>query len=171
MPSSLDMSGRSFFGRLAMSRDPGLDLRIEEARSFGDYLFLRTLRNQVRHVMTNDTSYIGYLGQLKFYVAARCKFKRMRAFKVFIARCRSRPVGYLLIRTTQDGALVTTAIDGRFRRQGIGKKLVNFAQRSYGDLVAEIRDDNAASIALHESMGFQREARRDGILVYRFRRQ
>lgn len=121
--------------------------------------------------MTNDTSYIGYLGQLKFYVAARCKSKQMRASKIFIARYRSQPVGYLLIRRTHDGALLTTAIDGSFRGRGIGKRLVDFAQRSYADLIAEIRDDNAASIALHESMGFQRESRRDGILVYRFRRR
>lgn len=121
--------------------------------------------------MTNDTSYIGYLRQLKFYVAARCRFKRMRAATIFVARCGSRPVGYLLIRCTPDGALLTTAIDGNFRRRGIGTKLVHFAQRSYDDLIAEIRDDNAASIALHESMGFRREVQRDGILVYRFRQR
>src|SRR5262249_25103724 len=162
MPSSLDMSGRSFFGRLAMSCDPGLDLRIEGARSFGGYLFLRSLRNQVRHVMTNDTSYIGYLVHLKFYVFVHCQLQSIHAFKIFIARYQSRPVGYLLVRTTPDGALVTTAIDDRFRRRGIGRKLVDFAQRSYDDLVAEIRDDNAASIALHESMGFRPETRRNG---------
>ena len=154
-----------------MSRDPGLELRIEEARSFADYLFLRTLRNQVRHVMTNDTSSIGYLGQIKFYVAARCGFKRMRNSRIYIARHRSRPVGYLLIRRTPDGALLTTAIDGDFRRRGIGKQLVDFAQRSCGHLIAEIRDDNVASIALHESMGFRRELHRNGILLYRFRHQ
>jgi ribosomal protein S18 acetylase RimI-like enzyme len=121
--------------------------------------------------MTGDTSYIDYLSQLKFYVAAKCKFKRMRATKIFIARYRSQAVGYLLIRRTDEGAFLTTAIDGRFRGRGIGKRLVDFAQRRYGDLIAEIRDDNAASIALHESMGFQREAHRNDILVYRFRRQ
>lgn len=154
-----------------MPCDLGLDLQIEEARSFGDYLFLRALRNRVRHFMTNDTSYIGYLGQLKFYIPAKCRFKRMRACTIFIARCGSQPAGYLLIRRTPDGALLTTAIDDNFRRRGIGKKLVQFAQRSYGDLIAEIRDGNAASIALHESMGFRREMQRNDILVYRFRQR
>lgn len=154
-----------------MPCDLGPDLQIDEARSFGDYLFLRALRNQVRHVMTNDTSYIGHLGQLKFFIATRRRFGRTRPLKIFIARYRSRRVGYLLIRRTQDGALLTTAVDRDFRRRGIGKKLVDYAQRSCGDLIAEIRDDNTASIALHESMGFRRETRRNGILIYRFRRR
>jgi len=154
-----------------MPCDLGLDLRIEEARSFGDYLFLRALRNQVRHLMTNDTSYIGYLGQLKFYVAAKCRFKRMRGSTIFIARFGARPVGYLLIRRTPDGALLTTAVDGDFRRRGVGRELVHFAQRRYDDLIAEIRDHNVASIALHESLGFQRRAHRNGILIYRFRQR
>jgi ribosomal protein S18 acetylase RimI-like enzyme len=95
----------------------------------------------------------------------------MQASKIFIARYRSRPVGYLLIRRTQDGALLTMAIDGDFRRRGIGKKLVDYAQRSCVDLIAEIRDDNVASIALHESMGFRQETHTNGILLYRFRQR
>jgi ribosomal protein S18 acetylase RimI-like enzyme len=89
---------------------------------------------------------------------------------IFIVRRRGRRAGYLLIRQTPDGAAVTEAIDERFRQQGIGKQMLVFAQRRHGNLLAEIRADNAASIRLHESMGFVRESDAGGILTYRFRK-
>ncbi len=146
------------------------ELSIEEARSLGDYLFLRALRNDVRGLMTNQTAHISYLQQLKFYVATRYRV-RSTPITIFIARRGGRRAGYLLIRQTADGAAVTEAIDEKFRQQGIGRKLLAFAQGRYSNLVAEIRAENAASIKLHESMGFVREGRADGgILTYRFRK-
>jgi ribosomal protein S18 acetylase RimI-like enzyme len=169
MPSSLCISGKSFFGALAMPRLND-DLRIEEVKSFGDFLFLRALRNQVRLFMTNDTVHISYAKQIGFYLRSKCSFNRSAAVKIFIARYKSLPVGYLLVRITPDGAVLTEAIDENFRQRGIGKKLVAFAQQNYDSLLAEIRHDNRASITLHESMGFRREAEKPGIVVYRFRR-
>jgi ribosomal protein S18 acetylase RimI-like enzyme len=151
-----------------MSFDLERDLSIEEASSFSDYLFLRTLRNQVRDLMTNDTAHISYFKQLRLFVVIKCKFKKLQQVKIFIAHYKSRPAGYLMISQTQDGVRVTEAIDEKFRRIGIGKKLIEFAQCNYTNLVAEIREDNAASVALHESMGFRRENAKDGIVAYRF---
>src|SRR6266511_226159 len=109
------MSGRSFLGAFAMPDALETELSIEEARSLGDYLFLRALRNDVRGLMTNQTAHTSYLQQLKFYVARR----------------GVRGDGYLLILQTADGAAVSEAIDEKFRQQGIGRKLLAFAQGRY----------------------------------------
>jgi hypothetical protein len=58
-----------------MPRIPDGELSIVEASSFRDYLFLRTLRNQIRNLMTNNTEPIGYLAQLRFYVSIRYRLR------------------------------------------------------------------------------------------------
>src|SRR5262245_41973454 len=122
------MSGRSFLGALAMPDALETELSIEEARSLADYLFLRALRNRVRELMTNHTEPIGYWQQLSFSRAMRA---RSLPITIFIARRRGRRAGYLLIRQTADGAAVTEAIGEQFRQQGIGRKLLTFAQQRY----------------------------------------
>jgi ribosomal protein S18 acetylase RimI-like enzyme len=144
------------------------ELSIAEACSLADYLFLRALRNEVRGLMTNHTGHIGYWQQLKFYIATR--YRGAAPITVFIARRRGRRAGYLLVRQTAGGAAVTEAVDAKFRQRGIGRKLLAFAQARYPNVVAEIREDNAGSIRLHESMGFVRESSAGGILTYRFRK-
>jgi ribosomal protein S18 acetylase RimI-like enzyme len=153
-----------------MASDLERDFSIEEASSLADFLFLRILRNDVRHLMTNDTSYIGHLRQLKFYLTAKRSFKQTQSPRIYIARLKSRPVGYLLMRSTETAVQITEAVDCRFRRRGIGKRLVQFAQRNHHNLVAGIRKDNHGSIALHESMGFAREGENGDVLLYRYRR-
>ena len=144
------------------------DVEIESACSIGDFLFLRRLRNQVCHVMTNDPSKIGILRQIKFYRDMRRNFKRPQPVRIYIARLRSQRVGYLLIRSGDGAPRITEAVDQRFRRSGIAKSLIRYAQRHHNDLIAEIRDDNYASIALHESAGFEQEFRSGRVLIYRY---
>jgi len=164
------MSGRSFFGDLAMPHIPDGELSITEASSLRDYLFLRALRNEVRSLLTNDTSRIGYLRQLKFYLARRRAPRDAQTTKSFIARVGSQRAGYLLMRPAADGARITEVVDAKFRHSGLGRRLVQYACDRHPDLVAEIRADNTASIALHESMGFARERSVGGVLIYRFHR-
>src|SRR5262249_22375511 len=142
MPSSLDMSGRSFFGDLAMSDILAQEVSISEAHSLRDYLFVRRLRNKVRMFMTNHTDEIGYVKQLRFFVTMR--FGNGTPVKIFIARSNSRPAAYLLVRAAPDGARITEAVAEEFRRLGIARKLIEFAQQRWPDLVAEIREDNEA---------------------------
>jgi len=164
------MSGRSFFGDLAMPHIPDGELSITEASSLADYLFLRALRNDARSLLTNDTSHIGLLRQLRFYMARRGVRGDGAATKIFIARVRSQRAGYLLIRPAADGARITEVIGTKFRNSGLGRRLVQFACDRYPELVAEIRIDNTASVALHESMGFTRERSANGLLIYRYHR-
>jgi GNAT superfamily N-acetyltransferase len=164
------MSGKSFFGLLTMRLNFAHDVQIDDARSIGDFLFLRRLRNRVRHVMTNDPAWIGILRQIGFYRDYRRKFKGTQSIRIYIARFQSQRVGYLLIRLDDDAARITVAVDQRFRRSGIAKSLIRHAQRHHGDLIAEIRDDNSESIALHETMGFKKKSRSGSVLIYGYTR-
>jgi ribosomal protein S18 acetylase RimI-like enzyme len=172
MPSSLDIRGRSFFGALDMQGRPSGALRIEEAVSIRDYLFLRRLRNQVRHLMTRDTRPVSLFRQFRFFCAMRFGVPPA-GLRIFMARLDSRPVGYLLVRAAGEAGeavAITEAVSPEFRQRGIGRALIAFAKARYPQIVAEIREDNQASIGLHVAMGFEREGSRDGIAVYRFPR-
>lgn len=120
--------------------------------------------------MTDDPSHISYLKQFRFYIAMKCNFKWTRPLRAYIARLNSRPVGYLMIRCTGDSAHITEAVDCPFRKLGIGRKLIQFAQSNHDELVAKIKENNHASIALHESMGFALQREGGSILLYRYRR-
>src|SRR5262249_21443546 len=153
------MSGRSFLGDLAMPHIPDGELSITVASSLRDYLYLRALRNEARSLLTNDTSHIGYLRQLKFYLSRRHVSRDETAAKIFIAWVKSRRAGYLLIKPAADGARITEVVDAKFRNSGLGHRLVQYACDRYPDLVAEIRADNAASIAPDATMGVTRRRR------------
>lgn len=118
--------------------------------------------------MTGDPSHVGHFRQLGFYIMMKGRFKQTPP-DIYLARWQSQRAGYLVAQRTAGGVRITEVVDARFRRQGIGRKLIEFAQRRYPELIAEIRRDNAASIALHEAMGFRQESSGE-ILTYRFSR-
>ena len=138
------------------------NLEIVPARSLPDFMFLRNLRNRVRHQMTNDTGRVGILQQLRFYLA------KPRNVDIFVALLGGRRVGYLLLRHEKETTLITEAVDERFRGKGIGSAMVAFARRRYPDLTAEIRDDNVESLRLHEQQGFAVIGSRGIIRVCRY---
>src|SRR5688500_4460528 len=59
-----------------MPGEPKHDIEIGAARSVADFLYLRTLRNDVRHLMTNDPSHLSRCRQLGFFIAMKLKLKR-----------------------------------------------------------------------------------------------
>jgi len=145
-----------------MASSDSNNFHVRAATSVSDYLFLRRLRNQVRHQMTNSTARVGYLRQFRFYLS------KPPNLRVYIAWMSSTRAGYLLLRQESTSCFITEAVDERFRRRGVAKRLIHFAQECCADLTAEILLTNAASIKLHRSAGF-RLCRDDGrIAVYRF---
>jgi len=125
-------------------------------------MFLRRLRNQVRHQMTNSTASVGYLRQFRFYLS------KPPNLRVYIAWMDSTRAGYLLLREESTSCFITEAVDERFRGRGVAKRLIQFAQKCCADLTAEILLTNTASIKLHRSAGFEFSGDDGRIAVYRF---
>jgi GNAT superfamily N-acetyltransferase len=148
-----------------MTSSDSYDFHIRVATSISDYLFLRRLRNQVRDQMTNSTAPVGYLRQFRFY---RNKPPNV---KVYIAWMSAKRAGYLLLRQESTSCFITEAVDERFRKAGVAKRLVHFAQECCTDLTAEILLTNSASIKLHQSVGFQFSGDDGRIAIYRFRQR
>jgi GNAT superfamily N-acetyltransferase len=148
-----------------MTSSDSCDFRIRAATSIADYLFLRRLRNQVRHQMTNSTAPVGYLRQFRFYL------NKAPNVTVYIAWMSAKRAGYLLLRQESTSCFITEAVNERFRKAGVAKKLVRFAQECCADLTAEILLTNTASIKLHQSAGFQYSGDDGRIAIYRFKRQ
>ena len=76
------------------------------------------------------------------------------SIRPFVDDCASDNVGYL------EGWFV----DPVYRRQGIGRKLVAFAEtwaRSHGctEMASDAEIDNAASIAAHDELGYEETSR------------
>lgn len=138
------------------------EFHIRRADSVIDYLFLRSLRNRVRSLMTNDTASINYLQQLRFY------FRKPANVEIYLACVGARRVGYMLLRKAGPTTLVTEAVIESHRGAGIGTRLLRHAQELHADLTAEIRDDNTPSIKLHLAAGFEFVGASAGMRTYRF---
>ena len=164
MPSSEDISGRSFLGDLAMTLSRHDEIDIRPARALADYWFLRSLRNRVRRHMTNNTTSIDCVQQLRFYM------RKPRNIDIYIARLDAKRVGYLLLRHEGSTTLITEAVDESYRRIGIARRLVQHAQQMHADLTAEILVSNVASIRLHEAAGFTFASSHGDVQTFRFAR-
>ena len=114
--------------------------------------------------MTNNTAPIGFIQQLRFY------FSKPANVEIYIARVKSRRVGYVLLRDEGSTTLVTEAVVEFCRGVGIGARMLRYAQHLYADLTAEILDDNAASIKLHLAAGFKFVGAKGRVRIFRFTR-
>src|SRR4029077_11326173 len=101
--------GRSFLGALAMSSLPRGEVEIRPARSLADYWFLRSLRNRVRRHMTNSTTPISYLQQLRVYR------HKPRNIDIYIAWLAGKRICYLLLHHEELTTLITEAVDESYR--------------------------------------------------------
>ena len=115
--------------------------------------------------MTNDTASINYIQQLRFY------FRKPANVDVYLACVGSRRVGYLLLRREGPTMLITEAVDEPFRGAGIATRMVQYAQRLYADLTAEILAGNVASINLHKGAGFILESAHGKVQTFRYTRR
>lgn len=128
--------------------------------SINDALVVRDIRNQCRTYLTNYTGYIGILRQIYWYFTYYRRAAREGTYRVFLTRnSKNQPVGFgALLRHDQE-LLVTECVKEKYRGKGYGqailKKLINIGKREKLVLVAEIRNTNKASIALHEKNKFK----------------
>lgn len=88
--------------------------------------------------------------------------------RFFVAEADGRICGYANLRLIAgEGEIERIAVDSRFRRQGIGRKLMEEMEESArregaGALTLEVRESNRAARNLYESFGFAEEGRRKG---------
>jgi len=99
----------------------------------------------------------------------------MSASGVFVLAARRRPmfgprhlVGFVLVRVAADEAeILTLAVDPRYRRRGIGRRLMETAlRRLYGEHVRaaflEVEEDNVPALRLYHRLRFRTVATRQG---------
>jgi len=79
------------------------------------------------------------------------------ACKVWSAELDGKLVGFLVLRGAADQYEITNfAVEAAFRRQGIGRRLVQYAlaQLPGGDVTLEVSIKNMPAISLYEKEGF-----------------
>ena len=114
--------------------------------------------------MTNSTTPISYVQQLRFYL------RKPRNVDIYIACLEGKRIGYLLLRHEEVTTLITEAVDESYRRSGVARRLVQYAQGIHANLTAEILRSNFASIKLHEAAGFTFAGDQGDVRRYRFAR-
>lgn len=141
--------GRSFLGDLGMSSTHPCEVQLQPCTTLADYFFVRRLRNQNCHFMTNNPNRISIYQQLKFM------WYKPASIRLYVAKMYGKRVGYLLLDFSHtDTTLITEAVDERWRRYGVGSAMIAFAQSHAPHLTAKIKASNTASINLHQRCGF-----------------
>lgn len=128
--------------------------------TLSDILAARRIRNECRTYLTNNTNYIGIPQQIWWYLTYYRRAAKKSIYRMFIARNkRNIPVGYGALYRHGKELLVTECVAEDFRHRGYGQailgQLIKIAENEKRVLVAEIRDTNKNSIALHEKYGFK----------------
>jgi RimJ/RimL family protein N-acetyltransferase len=136
-------------------------MEITDKLSLADYLWIRKLRNENRHLMTGDARRISLWRQIRFWMDQK------PGIQLYIVRHEGRRAGYLLLREREAGcAYITECIAKEAQGEGIGRELVRFAQQRRSNLIADVLPSNQPSIRLHTRNGFVLESEREGIQRY-----
>ena len=79
-----------------------------------------------------------------------------------VAKLSGRVTGYILgyAKSNKSGLIKTLAVNKRYRRQGIGRKLVNFTvqrlkQKGLKKIVLHIRKENQTANSFYKKVGFR----------------
>ncbi len=128
--------------------------------SLPDAMVVRKLRNGCAEFMTNYSAQIGVWQQIRWYWKQYRRERRAGIFRVYLFFDeRQKPVGYGALQLRGEQLLVTECVEGALRGRGRGRAilttLIQIARAERRALVADIFATNAASIALHEHLGFQ----------------
>ena len=80
-----------------------------------------------------------------------------------VAECEDRLLGFAMYRVVAgEGELLNLAVDPLARRTGVGRALLQEMMHLAEVWHLEVRESNAAAIALYDSLGFRQVGRRSG---------
>ncbi len=87
---------------------------------------------------------------------------------VIVAHCRSRIAGFAIMRFGEEEAhLDLLAVRPRFRRAGLGRRLVEWLEKSavvagISVIYLEVRENNKEALAFYRKLGYRRVTRLSG---------
>lgn len=132
--------------------------KITPIKSFLDALQVREIRNQCRTFMTNDTSKIGFLRQLKWYFFTYKTQKTQNKLTVFLFKSGEFNLGFGLIKESSGKYWITGGLKTEQRGKGLGKflfrQLINNTPSS--TIWLEVLDSNIAAKTIYKNLGFRR---------------
>ena len=88
--------------------------------------------------------------------------------EIYIAETGGKPVGMLRVDKSADKKELSWAVDPDMQGKGIGTALLKEGRRLLaGELIAEIKAENIASIKMAKAAGFVLEKEENGVLLFR----
>lgn len=129
-----------------------------KATSVFDFLRIRKVRNECRTFLTNDTSYISVIRQVKFWM----NMANNKDIDVYYFEVDKEVLGYGLIKTDGKKKWITGGIKTAYRGLGLGRdlfqRLIYFSLPS--EVWLEVMDWNTNALSLYRSLGFKKKGKR-----------
>lgn len=133
---------------------------------FSDALKVRDIRNQGRTKMTNHTSFIGFIDQLKWYFLTYRKEHDNKKLFCYLMKVDERNVGFGLIIKREGLFWITGGISDNFRGKGYGKKLFTEIVKKVpsSEVCLEVLEANIPAKKIYTKLGFRKtkEIKRNG---------
>ena len=139
---------------------------IRAVTTFGDAQIMRGIRNQCRDYMTNDTSYIGFFRQARWWY----KVKSDPDWWLYLLWYNGSPIGYGIIRKKGLLYWVTGGIIEQSRGHGFGRKLFEFLSQVASNghsAYLEVLKTNERAYALYKSLGYRVITVKDDVIFMR----
>jgi hypothetical protein len=128
-------------------------LEVRPVTSFGDAQIMRGIRNECRDYMTNDTSYISFLRQSRWWMQVR----NDPDWSLYLLWYNGSPIGYGIIRTKNHMRWVTGGIIRQSRGYGFGRDLFSFLTLRATEgkpAFLEVLRTNVRAFSLYKSLGY-----------------
>lgn len=133
-------------------------LHVSPLATLAEALELALIRNECRHMMTNDQREILPADQKLWFESFYLKQTPIN-YRVWLLKEEERIMGYFAAKQEADGFYITEGMREECRGKGAGSFLLNQLLRPeiFRDLplYADIFNTNEASIRLHTKFGFQ----------------
>lgn len=112
--------------------------------------------------MTNLNREIGLFEQFKFII------NKPDSMRLLLAYSEGNKCGYLVLTEKKDGAYITEVVDEKYRVLGVATKMIDYAKQLHDVIIADILNNNEASLRVHIKNGFNLHTRGDVFSRYVF---